>query len=299
MNDFPPIYKNLRTIELHVGWPIPRPKLIELVVMRVSPDLARYLLTFNHPKNRSMRARSIESYRRQMSEGLWDVGPQPLTFAHGPEFIDGVLCDGQNRLRAVIEYGGPVWMTATFGWPESVIYIIDNNKPRNAADSLKVSDFPSAHLLAATVNKVFAYEKTAGTATSWGTIVLPAPQEAIQTIQDDDEGWIFACQQGDKTYRALDAGWVPSLWAAAYRIIATRHPELAHPFFEEIRTGSGENGSATRQLRDWAIRRQISLTSTGDRREPMELTIRAFNAWHGGRPFSRVRTAGFTLTRIK
>ena len=94
-------------------------------------------------------------------------------------------------------------------------------------------------------------------------------------------------------------GGSTSAWAAAYYIIARERPTAADSFFAEVADETGEPGSVTRELAKWFTRRPYRATKTGDNREPLELIIRAFNAWLTGKRLSSPKYKGFVLSRIK
>lgn len=291
----PETYHGLPVLTLHVGDPIPTPPSPVFYAMRITPDLARYLLTFNHPNNRKRRERKITGYAADMTDGYWRLTHEALAFS-----VSAVLQDGQNRLMAVTVYGEPVWFLVTFGWPDETIYVVGRGSPRNNTDALHIDAMPSATTVSAAVTKAWQYSKTVGTRRRWSGMSTPSSEWTRSLITKHPEEWLEITRAGIRAYNRLDKAWGAAIWAAGYYIVwgaSTR--ELVEAFYEEVIEGTGSPRSATRTLADWARRRPASRTSSGDEREPIELIVRAFNAWRAGRSLTMVRQPNFELSRVK
>ena len=76
-------------------------------------------------------------------------------------------------------------------------------------------------------------------------------------------------------------------------------PDLVEAFFEAVAKGTDAVGSPTRQLGDWARRRPLNRTRTGDNREPLEVIIRAFNAWRSSKSLAFPKAPGFVMSRVR
>lgn len=287
-------YHGIPVLPLRVDDPIPTPRAPERYAVRVYPDLARYLLTFNHSENRSVKVRTVRKYAADMIEGLWRFTPEPLIFSSSC-----VLQNGQHRLTAVIEYGGEVWMVLDFGWPDSIITAIDRGAGRTNADALTIDAVPNAAILSGAMTVYARYRDAVGTSRNFSNAVVLSSQHVLAAYSEDPEGWQTACRVGRRVYMHLEKGLSPSVWAGAYRVIADAHPDEVGAFFDAIADGTDQPGSATRVIADRFRRRPITATHTGDRREPLEIIIRAFNAWRAGKPIAMPKVAGFTLSRVR
>lgn len=290
----PETYHGVPVLSLHVDDPIPTPRVPARYAIRVHPDLARYLYTFNHPSNRRLRDRKVKSMSSDMASGRWMFTPESLIFT-----VSGVLANGQNRLIAVTETGEAVWLMVDFGWPDDIITVIDRGSARTNQDTLRVSDVANASGLASIVTKVWHYDRTVDQTRLWSGLPTPTSPEALGIVMSDPEGWQEALHAATRLYRALDKGGSVSSWGAAYYIIARGHPEKVAEFFDEIQAGTGKPGATTRVLADWFRRRPDSATKTGDAREPIELIIRGFNGWSVGRSFASPKFKGFALSRVR
>lgn len=288
-------YHGIPVLRLRVGDPVPCPPTPEWYVVDVHPDLARHLLSLNHPDNRRLRQRTVAKYAGDMRDGHWPLTSEAITFGRS-----GRLLSGQHRLMAVTEYGGPVHMLISVGWPDDVINVIDRGIGRTNADALRITGLPNGALAAAAVARVIHYVATVGTRRSWKGMPAPSAQAVLGALDADPEGWAVAVRQGNRAYKRLDLAFTAPTWAAAHHIIAaTSDPGLADAFFDEVIEGTGAPRSSTRTLADWARRRPVTQTRSGDVREPIELIVRAFNAWRAGKALQAVAQPGFELSRIR
>lgn len=287
-------YHGVPVLRLHVDDPIPTPRAPQRNAVRIFPDLARYMLTFNHPQNRKPKKTAIARYARDMELGYWAFTPESIVFSATP-----LLEDGQNRLHAVIEAGVPAWMMVDFGWPTDLIEVINRASSRTNADAFMVAAVPNRNSAAAAIGIVEKYKATAGTPLHWAIRVL-SPTEALEIYRQDSAAWDRANAWANRIYNATQ-GLGTATWAAAYYLIAgAAGQEKADAFFTEVVDETGEAGSASRRLKSHYLRRKLYDTASGDRREPLENIVRAFNAWLTKKPVGFVRTGGsFIVTPVR
>lgn len=287
-------YHGVPVLPLRVDDPIPTPRAPERYAVRVYPDLARYLLTFNHPDNRGIRRRAVAKYVEDMRSGLWWFTPESVVFT-----VDGRLNDGQHRLAAVAEYGSDVWMMFDFGWPGEIITAIDRGIARTNSDAFGIESIPNPSVVSGAMSVVAKWQEAVGTQRGYSTAVVVSAQRSLAIYREDPEPWQIAARAGRKLYDRLDHGLSPSLWTAAYWIVADAYPEQAESFFAAVAEGTEPAGSPSRIVADWFRRRPVQATRTGDRREPIEVIVRGFNAWRSGKALAFPKTPGFTLSRVK
>lgn len=287
-------YHGVPVLEIHVDDPIPTPRAPIRYAVLVHPDLARYLLTFNHPDNRRVRELKVQVFAGDMKADRWYFTPESVIFS-----VDGMLQNGQNRLTAVQEAGVSVWMMVDFGWPTDIIVAIDRGTARTNGDTMRVNGVGNANVVAAAISKVSLYQRTVGTTRSWsGLSSTVSSAECIAIARSDPDGWARASAAAGKVYRALDKGGSMTLWTTLYWLVRDAHPDRVDAFFDELASGTGEPKSPTRKLADHFRRRGDADRLTGDRREAYEIAIRGFNAWLSDEHLAFPRFAGFTLTRI-
>jgi hypothetical protein len=291
----PEMHYGVPVLDLRVGDAIPTPRAPERYAIRVYPDLARYLLTFNHERQRSIRKRSLERISSDMRDGLWGFTPEALIFTRTP-----LLVNGQHRLTAVCEHGSEVWMMGDFGWYEGIINYLDRGNARTNRDAFDIEGLPNSSAVASGISAVARYEAVVGLTRGFSGLTTPTTQRSLAIYNADIEGWTRAEHAAARIYRALDKGLGVATWIAAYRICAEVHPEEAATFFDAIASGTDPAGSITRVVGDWFRRRSMQATKTGDSREPLEVIIRAFNAYvRGAGTFAFPKAPGFVLSRVR
>jgi len=290
----PDLYHGITVLRLHVGDPIPTPRAPERYAVHVSPDLARYLLTFNHPNNRKPKPTAIAKYGRDMEQGYWPFTPEAILFSNR-----GILEDGQNRLRAIEQTGVSVWMMFDFGWPEDLIQCINRGSSRTNADAMTFNGYRYAAAAAAAVSLAEKYISTVGAPLRWSKRLLTS-SEAVSRYEADPAAWDTSGSWGLRLYSATQ-GLGQTTWVAAFFLISqVRGQERAAEFFQAVIDETDEPGSPSRKLKSHYLRRKLSDLASGDSREPMENIVRAFNAWSGHKPVGFVRTGGaFVLSAVR
>lgn len=290
----PEMFHGVPVLTMRVGVAIPTFRAPRRFAVRVYPDLARYLLESNVERNRRIRPRQMRKYAQDMAAGRWQFTPEPVVFS-----VSGRLQNGQHRLMAVTEAGEAQWLMFDFGWPDDIITAIDRGAARTNADAFTISDLPNATTMSAAVSHYAFYQDWAGTRRAWSSRPALSAPAALAIAQARQELWARAAQVGTHTYGKVQ-GYGPALWTAAFVIFADATSlETTEAFFREFDEGTGHPGSATRMLHDWVVRRPRSMTKTGDHREPLELIIRAFNAWRAGKSLAKPKQAGFELSRVR
>ncbi len=102
----------------------------------ITPKKAEKYLASNHDNNRKIKDRNVKSYVRQMEKDLWEpASMEPIKFSKLKKLIDG-----QHRLRAIVEFGKPVWMLCVLGCPEETITVIDSGAKRTLSDALTINN---------------------------------------------------------------------------------------------------------------------------------------------------------------
>ncbi len=288
------LHHGVPVLSIRVGDAVPTPRAPTRYAVLVNPDLARYLLAFNHPNNRNRKQRRVSLYAGDMIAGRWQFSPESVIFS-----TTGVLMDGQNRLMAITEAGTPQWLLFDFGWPIELMSILDRGKARTNADGLHTEGKINATAVAALIALVSRYDQAVGQTRGFSGLPIPSSAANLEILNGDEEAYQEAARAGQRTYKALGRGGTGTVWAAAYYIIYRIRPAEVVPFFDEIHNGTGAPGSVTRVLAGWFIRRPLSMTRSGDDREPLELVIRAFNAWRTGKAYSAVRSRGFLLSHVR
>lgn len=97
--------------------------------MAIGPDMAEAMLKRNF-SNRPLRESKAVTMAQDMVAGLFlERQPHPVCFD-----FNGVLRDGQHRMRAVIVSGCTVWLTVCFGCDPKERDYYDQGTPRSVSD---------------------------------------------------------------------------------------------------------------------------------------------------------------------
>jgi len=103
----------------------------DIVPMTITPELAKEWLETRNTNNRPLRKSKARQYARDIREGRWDVTHQGIAFD-----INGVILDGQQRLKGIALAGVPVKSFVGFNFSPKTIANIDQNTKRTICDSL-------------------------------------------------------------------------------------------------------------------------------------------------------------------
>jgi hypothetical protein len=181
-------------------------KKFESFVLTVTPDLAQYILTHhNISNNRKISLNKARLYADCMNQGVWMIGDS-LKFD-----IEGMLCDGQHRLKAVTIYGASVDFLVTVGYEPRSAQVLDRGKARSLPDvaALRGDDWiKPIHL--STFNSMFYTGKCDSRKSS-----LLSDDYRIQCLNDLKEGILFASQKLGGT-RAIRCSAFRGVIARAY-----------------------------------------------------------------------------------
>jgi hypothetical protein len=103
----------------------------------VTPDLASQWLSHWNTRNRRFKGDSSDLYATEMKHNAWSRGSRLMFYS------DGVLCDGQNRLLAVVKSGVTCLFDVLVGATTEEGASIDTGSKRSIQDSLQIKGAPS------------------------------------------------------------------------------------------------------------------------------------------------------------
>ena len=123
-----------------IAWPrgtrftVIRPSGRAVAEMTVTPELAAQMLLYNADNQRRFKPNAITRYALDMERGDWTLTHQGVAFNR-----NGFLCDGQNRLNAVVQSRVAVPMTVWIGaGAEKEMNAMDRGCTRNLLDAVHV-----------------------------------------------------------------------------------------------------------------------------------------------------------------
>lgn len=112
--------------------------------LRIGPSMASAMLGHNTANFRNINQAVVADYARMMTEGRWEDTVESLSFDR-----DGILQNGQHRLRAIIKSGSVVPFVVWFGCDPTNRKVIDQGRKRNLSQILASRGVPQACNVAA------------------------------------------------------------------------------------------------------------------------------------------------------
>lgn len=100
----------------------------------ITPDIAKEYLDLLAEDQRSLSPYSVNSYAQEMREGHWNETLDPIAFCKE----DGLLWEGQHRLRAVIKSGVPIKSEVCWNVPKELLVNSGRGRTRSIRDILKM-----------------------------------------------------------------------------------------------------------------------------------------------------------------
>ena len=108
---------------------------MQMMKMNVTPEMAKSWLGSVNVANRSISPQAVRKYADDMVNGAWRQTHQnAIAF-----YDDGMIADGQHRLAAVVASGVSVEMFVATGLPREHSAVIDQGRPRSAADAIRIA----------------------------------------------------------------------------------------------------------------------------------------------------------------
>jgi hypothetical protein len=196
------------------------------VIMLINPEWAEAMLARNSG-NRTLREATARKYGHVMGEGRW----QPHT-AEAIKFdTNGVMRDGQHRLRGVIISGASVQFTVALGCDPKEADVYDQGITRSAADISHQHGVPNANQAAALTALILRIERQ--DMASFDRLMITDKTDELYT---GDELFDFAVKIGARCKRFGP----PSSMALAYWTIShkTSRPDRLAPFWDGLITGA-------------------------------------------------------------
>lgn len=128
-------FKTLASAAAKTATPTTHAPEITRSVVRVTPAMAAEWLATN-TRNRALNAKKVRRFAAEITAGRWRVTHQGVAFG-----ADGMLYDGQHRLRAIVMAGAAIDMEVTRGLQRNALDAIDyGGDIRTAQDVLAIAD---------------------------------------------------------------------------------------------------------------------------------------------------------------
>lgn len=131
---FPEFFQNLDgRSQPKLGEAVQGPSGSVTLWVNVSPGMAVFFLGHNRPNNRRMIRTWVQRMAVDMSAGHFIPTHEGIAFDQSD-----YLCDGQNRLQAIIDSGQAQWLLVTFNLPDNAMEVINRGKARSLSHALQV-----------------------------------------------------------------------------------------------------------------------------------------------------------------
>ena len=121
------------------------PKGMVSYIARISPGDAKLLMDMNK-KNREISKSIISKYCADMQNGIWKDSASQIQIS-----TDGVLLNGQHRLRAIIDTNTAQLLTVTEGLEPECFSVLDVGRGRTPGDALSILEIKNFKVCAAMI----------------------------------------------------------------------------------------------------------------------------------------------------
>lgn len=241
----------------------------------VTPEIATDWLSCNK-RNRNPSDRDIINISRSIERGEWRVTGETVVFDS-----DGVLVDGQHRLKAIAHSGHSVWLIVVRGVePLAAQDATGQVRKRTLNSQLQVRGEKNASNLAAAVNYLWKLQELGSLSGDNPSISQGlAYLDAHQAIRDHLRARAPLHQSAVR--------FSGSLAAALSYVFSDVDEDDNAAFWERLSTGAGlESNSPIMQLRDRLIANS-QVNSKVHHKLSMEqqaaLCIKSWNLWRAGK----------------
>lgn len=112
----------------------PTKRMQRFMKTKITPEVAQYLLDTFNTRNRSLTDSTVEAYARDMSSGRWFYTGEAIKFS-----ADGVLTNGQHRLKACVVSGTSFFTDVLVGMSPDSVLTEDTGKSRSVADVVSIA----------------------------------------------------------------------------------------------------------------------------------------------------------------
>lgn len=255
-----------------------------MVLIKVSPQLAADWLATSNVKNRALSASRVRMYAATMSRGLWrHPTGEPIIF----DRLNRIQ-DGQHRLAAQVDSGATIsYWVLTHADPEDFL-VIDTGKSRRAGDVLGMDGVANANQVAALARTFLHMRDFPDRIWQGGVKVLPAEVTQFGLVHGQALG--LSARRSDlmrKATRLPRTAFGAVDFYVSHMHHAGESPNQWIDFTEALKSGAqlGQE-SPELTLRKWAISRPT--TQGVSQQLQVALITKAWNAYVNQRPLTRL-----------
>lgn len=269
---------NVRSVMQAFDWRTPR-----TVRMKVPPELSGEWLERN-THNRPWTEERTSLLARDMEEGRFRFNGDSIRFSY-----EGVLLDGQHRLRAAVKANFTLDTNVCFGLPPDTQETMDDPMIRSSAHQLALAGIPNASQSAAIAALILTHQRS-GVARQNDMGSRPTKRQVGEFVMVDfnNGGAIqVAINQGRKLSKI---GVTCGTAGFCYYLFATRSMELADRFFNELASGAElSEGNPAYLLRERLIANKATSKVKMTKIYLLALFFKAWNAYRMGTQLRNLR----------
>lgn len=149
----------------------PLPTLPDVCWLLIDPPTAAELLAQN-TWNRSFRPRNLDALAGAMRDGTFAINGDPVRI-----YSDGVIADGQHRLKAIVLSAHSQWCLVVFNLPKDIVLTIDRNSRRSNSDDLTMRGEKNTTTMAGAITWLYRMERGV-----YHGAVYASPQENLRIL---------------------------------------------------------------------------------------------------------------------
>jgi hypothetical protein len=248
-----------------------------VVKVLITPAIAQRLLDDRAP-NRSLRARVVSAYARDMVARRWKDNGETIKLDR-----TGRLLDGQHRLMAVVECGIAHEFYLALGLDMDAMTTVDTGVRRRFADILRMMNVTNATNAAAAVRMVWDYEG-GQTFLNFGTFSTQEGLAILDRFPQIPENVSRIHTHGFDKLRAR------SVLTFGLTMTQRLDPAASEMFFQQLREGTGlEDTDPAYHLRERLTAVGVKPGGVYDRFYRVAVFIKAWNAHVRGCPIRCLR----------
>lgn len=250
-------------------------------IVTVTPEIAREWLDSNI-HNRPVRETTIRRYVEAMKAGQWELNGETIKFSS-----QGVLLDGQHRLRAVVQSGVTIQSYVIHDLPPAVFDTIDTGANRSISDLLALQGESNNVVLGPALRLLYIQDELGSVREMSGKMArVVTNRDLLETLERHPNLIHSISFVGGVT--AIKKLLSIPVAAYCHYMFTKLQPHHADSFFIKLARASDlEEDNPILILR---MRLEgMSKASTGDRLEAIAITIKAWNAYRERRPVKSLR----------
>lgn len=245
----------------------------------LTPGLAGELLKLN-PDNRNIRKAKLEQFVRDMQHGAWVFNGEALIVSK-----DGLLNDGQHRVRGVVEANVTIPMLFVFGVEREARLTVDQGSARTAADFLGMEGVENAAMAAGIARLTLAIEReNCSRLFREHDVTNIEVRRRVETDPKMGEAAHYAASVYGYTKNLC----APSVIGTAFYLLSEVHPAEGRVFMDQVCIGE----ELRRNSPAYAVRDALLSLPRGSRAKRLEAIFRGWVKHRSGEPLQVCKILG-------